>query len=276
MIEINGLSYRINDKFILNDVNTHFAPAEFTAVIGLNGSGKSTMVRHINGLIPVQNGTVTIDGVNVCDRKSLGYVRRTVGMVFQNPDLQSVAPTVEDDVAFGPENMGLTRKEIEERISFALAEADGEHLRHRQFSTLSGGEKQRIAIASVLAIKPKYIIFDEATSMLDPISRTSTLRLAQVLRDRHGIGIIWITHNPDEAALCDRVVLMHSGTVVSSGTPTEIFYNGELTARYQVQVPDSVRLAQEFKSNGYDIGTPLTAEDAAGSIMRILRGDTNA
>lgn len=275
MIEINGLSYRINDKFILNDVNTHFAPAEFTAVIGLNGSGKSTMVRHINGLIPVQNGTVTVDGINVCDKKTLGYVRRTVGMVFQNPDLQSVAPTVEDDVAFGPENMGLTRAEVEERISFALTEVDGEHLRHRQFSTLSGGEKQRIAIASVLAIKPKYIIFDEATSMLDPVSRKNTLRLAQVLRDRHGIGIIWITHNPDEAALCDQVVLMHGGTVVSSGTPSEIFYNGELTARYQVQVPDSVRLAREFRANGYNIGMPLTAEDAAGSIMRILRGDGN-
>lgn len=272
MIEIKELTCQINGRTILNNINTHFAPGELTAVIGLNGSGKSTLARHINALIPTQSGSVTVDGTDTSDKRKLGIIRRTVGMVFQDPDAQSVAPIVEDDIAFGPENMDLTRDEIEERIAFALAETDAEHLRHRLFSTLSGGEKQRVAIASVLAVKPKYIIFDEATSMLDPISRQKIIRLAKSLRDNHKMGIIWITHRPEEAAECDRIVLMHNGEIAGTGTPPEIFYNKSLIQRCSVRLPESIRLVQALEKHGYDIGTPICVEDTARAIVRLLRG----
>lgn len=207
MITIDKLTYIADGMTILNNVTVSFEAGKLTAVIGKNGSGKSTLARHINALYLPQSGTVTIDGLITSDKKNLKAIRTSVGMVFQDPAAQAVAAVVEDDIAFAPENMGCTPEETENRIEYALAAVGIEHLRHRNITTLSGGERQAAAIAGVLAMKPRYIIFDEATSMLDSQTRTRIFTLGKSLAN-DGLGIIWITQNMDEAHSADKVICM--------------------------------------------------------------------
>lgn len=255
MIEINGLSYSVGDNHILNNITTTFKAGEMTALIGINGSGKSTLARHLNALYLPTMGTVTVDNMDIKDRKFLKDIRRTVAMVFQNPDVQAVANTVEDDVAFAPENMGLSPAETNERINYALSTTGTEHLRKREISTLSGGEKQLVAIAGALAMKPQYIIFDEATSMLDPASRKRVFAVAKELAQK-GLGVIWITQNMEEAFGADTITIMHKGTIAMCDTPHNIFFNNDIS-KYGLESPESIKLRKALARASIDIDALL-------------------
>ena len=255
MITITNLSYCIGDKNILNNITTTFKAGEMTALIGVNGSGKSTLARHLNALYLPQSGTVTVCGMDTKDKKLLKDIRRTVAMVFQNPDVQTVASSVADDVAFAPENMGLSPAETNERINYALSMTGIDHLRKREIATLSGGEKQLVAIAGALAIKPQYIIFDEATSMLDPASRKRVFTLAKELSQK-GLGVIWITQNMEETFGADTITIMHNGTVAMCDTPHNVFLNNDIS-RYGLEVPESIKLKKALIRAGIDIDNLL-------------------
>lgn len=251
MIEITNLSYSVGDNHILNDVTATFKPGEMTALIGVTGSGKSTLARHINALYIPHSGTVTVDGLNIKEKKQLKNIRSRVAMVFQDPNLQTIATIVEDDVAFAPENMGLSPSETDERVNNALSLTGIEALRKREIATLSGGEKQLVAIAGALAMKPKYIIFDEATSMLDPTSRKKIFNIAKELTKK-SMGIIWITHNMEEAFRADTVTVIHKGTVALTGTPENIFFNNDISC-YGLEMPESLRIKKILLDANIDI-----------------------
>lgn len=268
MIKIKELSCTLGNATVLNNINIDFNTNEICAVIGVNGSGKSTLSRHLNGLYLPDYGEVLVDGIKTTSKKELYKIRRKVGMVFQDPASQAVATVVDDDIAFAPENFGLSEDETAQRVEFAMEAAGITHLRGRIIKSLSGGEKQAVAIASVLAMKPDYIVFDEATSMLDPLSKTRIFNCAANLKNMLGTGIIWITQNMEEAALCDRVVVINKGIIKADGTPQNIFYNNRLIEECRLDVPKSVSLANSLKERGFDIGTPITLEDVTKNILK--------
>ena len=245
----------------------------FVALVGMNGSGKSTLSKLLNGLFLPTNksGQVIIDGINTKDVDEKGKkgendgnnftvfdVRRRVGIVFQNPDNQTVATIVEDDVAFGPENMGLDREEIVERVNTALDCVAMTEYRDRAVSKLSGGQKQRVAIAGVLAMKPDVIVFDESTAMLDPLGRREIISIAKEL-NKQGITIIMITHNMDEAALADRIIVLQKGEIVLDGTPKEVFADD--VPRFGLELPPATKLASILKDKGFIFDEVVTNED---------------
>ncbi len=222
MIKVTGLCCSKDGKHILNNINLNIERGSFVAIIGNNGSGKSTLVRHFNALIQTGKGSVCIDGLDASDNKNLYDIRQKVGMVFQNPESQSVASIVEDDIAFGPENLGLDEAETEKRIEAALSACGIELLRHRDISTLSSGQKQLVTIAGIIAMHPEYMVFDEATSMLDPHSAKAVLDCVMKAKNELGTSIIWITHNMAEAALADRIITLDNGEIISDTAPPSI------------------------------------------------------
>jgi len=235
----------------------------FVCICGENGSGKSTLAKLMNGLLQPTSGTVTVDGRSTAteEESELFAIRQKVGMVFQNPDNQMVASIIEDEIAFGPENLGVPREEIGERISYALDAVGMTEYRHQTPYKLSGGQKQRIAIAAVLAMKPEVLVLDESTAMLDPKGRAEVMKVARELH-RQGITIVLITHFMEEATRADRVVVMNEGRVVMDGTPEEIFRDREGIARYDLELPVTDAIAAELAADGFPIQDKIYSESA--------------
>lgn len=251
-IKIENLcfSYEDNKKPVINNLNLTVNSGEFLALVGRNASGKSTLARLITGLITPTSGTIEVLGLQAKTSKELFEVRKKVGIVFQNPDNQMVASIVEDDVAFGPENIGVCREEIGERVEFALNATGVVPFRSSMASKLSGGQKQRVAIAGVLAIKPEILILDESTSMLDPRGRDEVMAVVKELNKKEGMTVIAITHYMDEVTECDRVAVLIEGSVARIGTPKEIFKDEELLFRAGLEKPNAMKIASRLKKQG--------------------------
>lgn len=263
-IELNNVSYsyRVGEGQTvraLRGVSFSVEKGEFVALTGMNGSGKSTLAKLLNGLFTPSAGDVLIEGINTRDAERTFDIRRKAGMVFQNPDNQMVATVIEDDVAFGPENVGIPREEIVERVDWALEAVGMSEFRKRSASKLSGGQKQRVAIAGVLAMKPDIIIFDESTSMLDPEGRAEIMEVAKKL-NATGITVISITHNMDEATQADRIIVLRKGRLVLDGTPKEVFASPEVEA-CGLALPPATELARMLTERGFAFSETVTDED---------------
>ncbi len=258
--------------FSLNGIDLTVEEGEFVAVLGHNGSGKSTLARLTNGLLSPQSGNITVLGIDACDDKNVFEVRKNVGIVFQNPDNQTVASIVEDDVAFGPENVGMPRKEIGERIDFALKAVGMEEYRNAMTTRLSGGQKQRIAIAGVLALKPRIMILDESTAMLDPRGRKEVLDVVYKLNKEEGITVLLITHFPEEAMLADRALVMDHGKIVMEGKPQEILSREEELKTYSLALPHALKVCRALKKGGLDIEDSFLVEEIATQIAQKTTG----
>lgn len=245
---------------------------EFLAVIGRNASGKSTLARLINGLISPLSGEIEVFGLKNTDKESLFEIRKTVGIVFQNPDNQMVASIVEDDVAFGTENIGLDRESMGDRIEFALKATGTDKFRESMASRLSGGQKQRVAIAGVLAVKPRILILDESTSMLDPRGREEVMEVVRRLNKEENMTVITITHYMDEVVDCDRVAVLIGGRIEKIGTPEEIFSDNDLLEKAGLEPPIPMKIAQRLSKMGIPVPTPLKKEDLLESLLKLLKG----
>ncbi|MGU8948059.1 energy-coupling factor transporter ATPase [Clostridium perfringens] len=245
------------EKVAINHVSMEVKKGEFLVILGHNGSGKSTMAKHMNALLLPSGGKMYVDGLDTSDIENLWEVRRRAGMVFQNPDNQLVATIVEEDVAFGPENLGIDPKEIRERVDDSLKAVGMYEYRKHAPHLLSGGQKQRIAIAGILAIRPKCIVLDEPTAMLDPSGRNEVMKTIKEVNKKFGITIILITHYMDEAAQADRIIVMDKGEKVMEGVPREIFSQVEKIKSIGLDVPQVTELAYELQKEGVDISTEI-------------------
>ena len=265
-------SYRDDGQdFAVNGVTLSIEEGQFVAVLGRNGSGKSTLAKLINALLEPSSGKVSVFGMDTSDPKKTFEIRKSAGMVFQNPDNQTVASIVEDDVAFGPENIGVPRKEIGERIDFALRAVGMEAFRNATPSRLSGGQKQRIAIAGVLAIRPKIMILDESTAMLDPRGRREVMEVIRKLNREQGMTVLLITHFMEEALQADRAVVMHRGEVVMDGTPEEIFARSEELETYNLTLPRAAYICKKLQEAGMPVANAFTAKELAEEICRSMQ-----
>lgn len=245
------------EKVAINHVSMEVKKGEFLVILGHNGSGKSTMAKHMNALLLPSGGKMYVDGLDTSDIENLWEVRRRAGMVFQNPDNQLVATIVEEDVAFGPENLGVDPKEIRERVDDSLKAVGMYEYRKHAPHLLSGGQKQRIAIAGILAMRPKCIVLDEPTAMLDPSGRNEVMKTINEVNKKFGITIILITHYMDEAAQADRIIVMDKGEKVMEGVPREIFSQVEKIKSIGLDVPQVTELAYELQKEGVDISTEI-------------------
>ncbi len=256
---------------VLDGVSLSVRSGEFVAVLGHNGSGKSTLAKHFNAILLPTSGKVYVDGMDTCDEELLLDIRRRVGMVFQNPDNQIVASVVEEDVAFGPENLGVPSAEIRERVDEALAAVGmSEYARHAPH-LLSGGQKQRVAIAGVLAMRPKCIVLDEPTAMLDPVGRKEVIDTVKRLNREQGITVVLITHHMDEAAQADRLIVMHDGHIMADDSPEQVFQNVDGLRSLGLEVPEPVALLYELRQAGVDVPlTALTVDECAGVLKGLL------
>ena len=263
-----NFSYDEQSAPALSDLSLEVKKGEFLAVIGHNGSGKSTLARLINGLLLPDSGKVSVFGLKTSDGKNPIKIRKRAGIVFQNPDNQMVASIVEDDVAFGPENLGVPREEIGKRIDWALKSVGMEAFRESTPSRLSGGQKQRIAIAGVLAIKPDIIILDESTAMLDPKGRREVMSVVARLNKEEGMTVILITHFMEEALLADRLVVLNRGQMVMQGTPAEIFLHSERLEAYNLSLPRIGRICKSLQKAGIPVADCLSPEVLAEEIAR--------
>lgn len=234
---------------------------EFIAVLGHNGSGKSTLAKLINAILVPGEGCIEVDGIDTRKPEMVWEIRQRAGMVFQNPDNQIVHNIVEEDVGFGPENLGVPTAEIWERVNDSLKKVGMYEHRKESPNNLSGGQKQRVAIAGVLAMKPKCIIFDESTAMLDPVGRREVLKAVHEINKKEEITILWVTHYMDEVTEADRVLVMNHGKVAMQGTPKQVFAEAEKLQEYQLAVPQVTELALELRRQGMDIPTDLITVD---------------
>lgn len=246
IITVNNIKYKYNiddDHLALNDVSFSVKQGEWLSIVGPNGSGKSTLAKTLNGLIAPQEGSVQVDGLDLT-MENVWDIRQCVGMVFQNPDNQFVGATVQDDVAFGLENLGVPRPEMIERIEHALAQVGMTDFAEKEPARLSGGQKQRVAIAGIVALKPKIMILDEATSMLDPRGRREVLQTVKEVKERENLTVLSITHDVDEAAASDRVLVMKGGQIIDHDKPEAIFSQTKNLMSYGLDVPFPERLKQ--------------------------------
>lgn len=234
---------------------------EFIAVLGHNGSGKSTLAKLINAILVPGEGCIEVDGIDTRKPEMVWEIRQRAGMVFQNPDNQIVHNIVEEDVGFGPENLGVPTAEIWERVNDSLKKVGMYEHRKESPNNLSGGQKQRVAIAGVLAMKPKCIIFDESTAMLDPVGRREVLKAVHEINKKEEITILWVTHYMDEVTEADRVLIMNHGKVAMQGTPKQVFAEAEKLQEYHLAVPQVTELALELRRQGMDIPTDLITVD---------------
>lgn len=244
----------------IDNLNLEIERGSFTAIIGKNGSGKSTLAKNLNGLLLPTEGVIYVDGFDTRDDDSIWNVRQTAGMVFQNPDNQLVSAIVEDDVAFGPENLGIEPAEIRRRVDKALADVNMGQFKKKAPHLLSGGQKQRIAIAGVVAMKPKCIIFDEPTAMLDPKGREEIMSIIDELH-AEGITVILITHFMDEAVRADRVIIMHEGRILLDGAPQEVFEQEELIRSVNLDVPLMVEMGAKLRKAGINVPKDIITEE---------------
>lgn len=252
---------------VFEDLNLSIAPGSFVAVLGTNGCGKSTLAKHFNSILLPTGGKVWVSGIDTSDLDRIMQVRRNVGMVFQNPDNQIVANVVEEDVAFGPENIGVASPEIRRRVDSALKQVGMYEYREHAPHLLSGGQKQRVAIAGVIALEPKCIVLDEPTAMLDPQGRNDVMSTVLKLNREKNITIVLITHHMEEAALADRVVILDKGKVAADGAPKEVFSQVELLHRIGLASPDTVELCWQMNTEGQSLPLDmLSIEECAQAL----------
>ena len=273
LIEIQNVSYAYEDAAAkaLNNVSLTINDGEFVAVVGHNGSGKSTLAKHLNALLLPTEGKVLVDGMDTADEADTLSIRQRVGMVFQNPDNQLVTTIVEEDVAFGPENIGVPGNEIRARVDRALAAVGMEKYAHSAPNMLSGGQKQRIAIAGMLAMQPKVLVLDEATAMLDPKGRRDIIDLVTKLHKENGITVVMITQYMEEAIGADRVAVMSGGEMILEGTPKEVFSQDELLHKHRLDVPVMQQLANRLNAHGANLPKSiLSVEEMAQAICQSL------
>lgn len=273
MIEIQNVSYAYEDAAAkaLNNVSLTINDGEFVAVVGHNGSGKSTLAKHLNALLLPTEGKVLVDGMDTADEADTLSIRQRVGMVFQNPDNQLVTTIVEEDVAFGPENIGVPGNEIRTRVDRALAAVGMEKYAHSAPNMLSGGQKQRIAIAGMLAMQPKVLVLDEATAMLDPKGRRDIIDLVTKLHKENGITVVMITQYMEEVIGADRVAVMSGGELILEGTPKEVFSQDELLHKHRLDVPVMQQLANRLNAHGANLPKSiLSVEEMAQAICQSL------
>ena len=258
---INNTEGKNEEKYALKNVNLEVKKGEFLVILGHNGSGKSTIAKHMNALITPSEGTVIVDGLDTSNPEVLWDIRAKAGMVFQNPDNQLVATIAEEDVAFGPENLGIDPAEIHKRVDESLEKVGMSEYKRHAPHLLSGGQKQRVAIAGILAIEPECIIFDEPTAMLDPSGRKEVLNNIKYLNKENGLTIILITQYMDEAAQADRIIVMDDGSIKMEGTPREIFPQVERMKTIGLDVPQVTELAYELKKAGININEKILNVD---------------
>lgn len=272
LLSLDNVSFSYDKRHkAVNGVSLSVEKGEYIAVIGHNGSGKSTLAKLFNGLVKPDSGTVTVDGFLTSDKKTVFEVRKRVGVVFQNPDNQLVASIVEDDVAFGPENLGVKRAEIGERIDFALSAVGMQEFRKSSPTRLSGGQKQRIAIAGVLAVKPQILVLDESTAMLDPKGRKEVLEVVERLNKERNVTVINITHYMDEVVRADRVYVINDGNIALSGTPKEVFRERQTLNECGLELPLAAVIAQKLREKGVALSQDvLTQEELAEELCKSL------
>ncbi|MDO4515987.1 MAG: energy-coupling factor transporter ATPase [Bacillota bacterium] len=257
---------------VLKNINLEIESGSFVAILGHNGSGKSTLAKHINALLTPTEGKLWVEGLDTADPDNLLDIRGKVGMVFQNPDNQIVASVVEEDVAFGPENMGVPPKEIRQRVDTALKMVGMYDLREHSPHLLSGGQKQRVAIAGIIAMMPRCIVLDEATAMLDPVGRRETVDTIKTLNEKYGMTVVLITHHMDEAAQAQRLIVMAGGQIIDDGPPREVFQHVDTLRASGLAVPETVALLYELRREGLNV--PLDAlsdEDCAAVLAGLLK-----
>lgn len=278
MIEIENLKFVYNEGTkseiqALAGISAFINHGEFVAIIGHNGCGKSTLAKHLNALLLPTEGTVKINGMETTDEEKLWDVRRLCGMVFQNPDNQMVATTVEEEVAFGPENLGVKPEEIRKRIEDSLEAVGISGMEHKSSNLLSGGQKQRLAIAGIIAMHPAHIILDESTSMLDPRGREEVLNTVKRLNKEEGITVIYITHSMEEALQADRVIVMEKGKIALEGKPGDVFVKVEKLKSLRLDVPPMAELAHCLRQKGIDIPeNVMDIDEMADALEKIMPG----
>lgn len=274
-IEVKRVTFSYNanqpDRVdVIKDLSLSIEEGTFVALVGHNGSGKSTLAKLLNGLLLPTKGEVRIFGNSTMDASKIYEVRKNVGMVFQNPDNQMIASIVEDDIAFGPENLGVEREEIIRRVDWALTKVG--MLAHKKGTPfkMSGGQKQRLAIAGVLAIMPRVLVLDESTAMLDPQGRSEVLKVAHELNKDEGITVIHITHYMEEALGADRLIVMNDGEIAFDDTPANVFTHDEELKKIKLAVPWDTQFAIALKKAGIDVGLPVKEEDLIDSLCQLL------
>ncbi len=272
MISVSNVSFSYDDGTpALEGVSLDVPKGEFLCIVGHNGSGKSTLAKMLNGLLLPSSGTVTVAGMDTADDEHILDIRRLVGMVFQNPDNQIVTTVVREDVAFGPENLGVPTEEMAVRVDEAIKAVGMESYAESAPHMLSGGQKQRIAIAGMLAMDPEVLVLDEATAMLDPMGRRDILRIVRELHDKKGITVIMITQYMEEAVGADRVIVMNGGHIVMEGTPAEVFRRGDELRAIRLDVPAAVEMRELLLKEGVaDCGDAMTLEELSESLCRSL------
>lgn len=273
MIDVNNLVFSYDDeetsekKYIINGLNLHIDRGSFVAVLGHNGSGKSTLAKHFNGILLPSGGTVYIDGMDTKDEEHIFDIRKTAGMVFQNPDNQMVAAVIEDEVAFAPENLGVEPGEIRKRVDKSLETVNMSEYAKSSPSRLSGGQKQRVAIAAVLAMEPECIVLDEPTAMLDPKGRKEVIKTVMDLNREQGITVVLITHYMDEAALADRVVVMEHGKIIMDDVPKRVFSQVEKIKQAGLDVPQVTELLFRLREMGIDMPEDIITVDECEKVL---------
>ena len=278
IIEVKNVTFEYsgteNTKTVIKDLDLSFERGSFTVILGHNGSGKSTLAKLLNGLYKPTCGDVLVDGINTKDESTEIEIKRRVGMVFQNPDNQLLASVVEEDVAFGPENLGFEPAEIRNRVDNALKSVGMYEFRKKSPNNLSGGQKQRVAIAGIIAMEPECIVLDEPTAMLDPGGRREIIKTVERLNKEKGITIILITHFMEEAQNADRVIVINDGVIAADGKPVEIFKNAKMLKSVGLDVPQTTELLIELNNNGFDIDTnAISIEEAAENIRKALHSE---
>mgnify|MGYP004642513663 FL=1 len=278
IISVEHLAYSYPDldgqkgTRVFEDLNLTIQDGSFVAILGTNGCGKSTLAKHFNSILLPSGGKVYVDGIDTSDLERIIAVRRCVGMVFQNPDNQIVANVVEEDVAFGPENLGVASPEIRRRVDKALKQVGMYEYREHAPHLLSGGQKQRVAIAGVIALEPKCIVLDEPTAMLDPRGRKDVMDTIEKLNREKGITVVLITHHMDEAAMAQRVIVLNKGKVASDGTPAEVFAQVDMLHGIGLAAPDTVELCYALRQKGAALPlNTLTPEECAQALLKWLK-----
>ena len=254
----------------IDNVSLEVKEGDFISILGANGSGKSTFAKHLNAILVPTEGTVWVDGMDSKDEEKLLSIRQTAGMVFQNPDNQIIGQVVEEDVAFGPENMGIPTEQLRERVDEALKTLGMMEYSKKSPNRLSGGQKQRVSIAGVLAMHPKCIVLDEPTAMLDPAGRKEVIRALRALNEVEGITIILITHYMEETIYSDKIFVMNKGKIAMEGTPREIFKHVEELEGYKLQIPKITLLAHELKKKGIDIPECVLSDKELAEALKKL------
>lgn len=275
MIEVKNLSFCYSQNqeeeitWALRNLNLSIPAGQFVVILGSNGSGKSTLAKHFNGMLTPTEGDCIVAGINTREIERLFDIREKVGMVFQNPDNQIVAAIVEEDVAFGPENLGIDPAEIRHRVDWALDKVEMTEYKNQGPHLLSGGQKQRVAIAGVLAMKPECIVLDESTAMLDPEGRSEVLQVIQQLKNELNITVILITHHMEEALLADRVIVMNEGKILADGNPEEVFFQDELLIQSGLEVPAAVQLYQALKQQGMELKSNIKMSELVEELCQL-------